>query len=72
MYVEKYSLRKIENPAEYQRKPGKPYSVSHYIPRDGGTWIARENIKYFKTLEEAKEYKRIQEEKLKEKEGKKQ
>lgn len=68
MYKEKYELRKVRNPEDLG-KPGKPYCVAHYIPKDGGTWIACGEIKYFATQAEAEAYYNAQEARLKAKEG---
>jgi len=68
MYKEHYELRKIRNPQDLGH-PGKPYCVKHYIPKDGGTWIACGKIEYFATQEEAEAYQHAQEERLKAKEG---
>ena len=52
MHKEHYELRKIRNPEDLG-KSGKPYCVTHYIPKDGGTWIACGGSKYFETQAEA-------------------
>ena len=67
MYKEHYELRKVRNP-EDMGKPGKPYCVTHYIPKDGGTWIACGGSKYFETQAEAEAFLNAQEARLKAKE----
>lgn len=62
MYKERYELHKVRSPEDLGQ-PGKPYCVKHYIPKDGGTWVACGEIKYFATQEEAEEYKEIKERK---------
>ena len=69
MYKEKYELRKIRNPEDLG-KPGKFYCVAHYVPKDGGTWIACDSMKYFETQAEAEAYLHAQEERLHAKEAK--
>ena len=59
MYKEHYELRKVRNPEDLG-KPGKPYCVTHYIPKDGGTWIACGGSKYFETQAEAEAFFAIQ------------
>lgn len=68
MYKEHYELRKVRNPEDLG-KPGKPYCVTHYIPKDGGTWIACGGSKYFETQAEAEAFLHAQEDRLKAKEG---
>ena len=68
MYKEHYELRKVRNPEDLG-KPGKPYCVTHYIPKDGGTWIAFGGSKYFETQAEAEAFLNAQEARLKAKEG---
>ena len=70
MYKEHYELRKVRNPEELG-KPGKLYSVTHYIPKDKGTWVACGGSRYFETRAEAEDYLNAQEARLKSKEAKK-
>jgi len=68
MYKEHYELRKVRNPEELG-KPGKLYSVTHYIPKDGGTWVMCGITKYFETQAEAEDFLNAQEDRLKAKNG---
>ena len=68
MYKEHYELRKERNPQDLGA-PGKPYCVIHLIPKDGGTWIAYGNKKYFATQAEAEAFLNAQEDRLKAKKG---
>lgn len=68
MYKEHYELRKVRNPEDLG-KPGKPYCVTHYIPKDGGSCLVHAGTRYFNTREEAEAYQEAQEARLKAKEG---
>ena len=60
LYTQTYTLQKVKQPL----KEGQNYSVSYYVPIDGGTALAFRSIKYFETEEEAAAYKRKREEAL--------
>ena len=47
-YKERYELHKVSKP-EDMGHPGKPYCVKHFIPQEGGSWVAYGAIKYFST-----------------------
>ena len=66
-YKERYELHKVSKP-EDMGHPGKPYCVKHFIPQEGGSWVAYGAIKYFSTQEEAQAYYNAQEARLKAKE----
>jgi len=59
-YSQTYTLQKVKQPL----KEGQNYSVTHYVPIDGGTALALRSTKYFKTEEEAAAYKKEREEAL--------
>lgn len=66
-YKERYELHKVSKP-EDMGHPGKPYCVKHFIPQEGGSWVAYGAIKYFSTQEEAQAYYNAQQALLKAKE----
>lgn len=68
MYKEHYELRKVRNPQDLGH-PGKPYCVYHYKPKDGGTWLAHGEIKYFATQGEAEAFLNAQEDRLNARKG---
>lgn len=63
MYKEKYGLRKIRTPEDLGQ-PGKPYCVTHYFPREGGSWIEYGTSKFFETRAEAEDFLNAQEARL--------
>lgn len=65
IYKERYEIQKVKSPEDVK----KSFYVRHLIPKDGGTYLAIGEIRYFETLEEAQAYQEAQEARIKAKEG---
>ena len=50
IYKERYEIQKVKSPEDVK----KSFYVRHLIPKDGGTYLAIGEIRYFETLEAAK------------------